>query len=127
MGVEQSKRRAWAWRFAGAIVMRTARRIKGKCIGFMAIDSILELDFDQDVPHSITLAAVNCSSCHEEEGQAYVQSVHSRAKSKGMDIQCYACHGYHYVVSLAAKSVLERENKSCLKIIKILQKIYLLN
>lgn len=76
---------------------------------------ITQLDFDQEVPHSVSLAPVNCLTCHESEGQAYTQSVHKRASNKGMDIQCYACHGYHDVVSLAAKSVLERENNSCLK------------
>jgi predicted CXXCH cytochrome family protein len=58
---------------------------------------------------------VNCDECHEEEGEAYMNSVHKKAGGKGITIPCYACHGYHYVTHLEADSVFERENAFCLK------------
>lgn len=76
---------------------------------------IEELDYDQDVPHPVSLAVVNCDYCHEEEGEAYLNSVHKKAGGKGITIPCYACHGYHYVTHLEANSVFERENAFCLK------------
>ena len=76
---------------------------------------IEELNFDNEVPHSVSLAAVNCDGCHEDAGKAYVDSVHKKAGGKGITIPCYACHGYHYVTYLEANSVLERENGFCLK------------
>ena len=76
---------------------------------------IVALDSSQDVPHSLTLAPVECGSCHEAETTAYRQGVHQQASGKGMTIQCYACHGYHDVVSGENRPVLERENRSCLK------------
>lgn len=76
---------------------------------------ITELNFDEDVPHSTALAQVDCADCHEGEAEAYIKSVHQELSGKGIDIQCYACHGYHYITSAAVKSVKERENKSCLK------------
>ena len=76
---------------------------------------ISELNMDNDVPHEVELAPVVCSTCHEEEGEAYTHSVHYQASKKGMNIQCYACHGYHFVKSQKSKPVLERENSSCLK------------
>ena len=86
--------------------------------GISCIDchtDITELNFDNDVPHSAELAPVVCFSCHEDEAEAYLKSVHHKASKKGMNIQCYACHGYHFVKSTVNKPVLERENKSCLK------------
>lgn len=76
---------------------------------------IATLDSAQDVPHSLTLAPVNCGSCHEAEAVEYRKGVHQQASSKGMTIQCYACHGYHDVVSGEHRPVIERENRSCLK------------
>ena len=76
---------------------------------------IEELNWDNDVPHPTSLAMVKCDSCHEEEGEAYKDSVHKKAGGKGITIPCYACHGYHFVTYLEADSVYERENGFCLK------------
>jgi len=76
---------------------------------------IEKLDYSTEVPHSTSLAAVNCSSCHEAEGEAYMNSVHRKAQGKGINIPCYACHEYHYVERLEGASVTERENAFCLK------------
>ena len=76
---------------------------------------IEELNWDNDVPHPVALAMVNCDECHEEEGEAYLDSVHKKASGKGITIPCYACHGYHFVTHLEADSVFERENAFCLK------------
>lgn len=86
--------------------------------GIQCVDchsDITQLDSSQEVPHSLALALVNCAGCHENEAAQYAQGVHQRASSKGMTIQCYACHGYHDVVSSENRPVLERENRSCLK------------
>jgi len=76
---------------------------------------IEELNWDNEVPHKTALEMVDCDGCHEEEGEAYLDSVHKKAGGKGITIPCYACHGYHYVTHLEAESVLERENKFCLR------------
>ena len=76
---------------------------------------IEELNYDNEVPHETALQMVNCDECHEEEGEAYLDSVHKKAGGKGITIPCYACHGYHYVTHLEAESVVDRENKFCLK------------
>jgi hypothetical protein len=78
-------------------------------------DDIEELDWDSEVPHPTSLAMVHCENCHEEEGEAYLDSVHKKAGGKGITIPCYACHGYHFVTHLESDSVFERENKFCLK------------
>ena len=86
--------------------------------GIQCVDchaDITELAADQDVPHSLRLAPVDCAGCHESEATAYQKGVHQQASIKGMTIQCYACHGYHDVVSTENRPVLERENRSCLK------------
>ncbi|MGW8286841.1 MAG: cytochrome c3 family protein [Desulfobulbales bacterium] len=76
---------------------------------------IEELNWDNEVPHSTSLAMVKCDYCHEEEGKAYLDSVHKKAGGKGITIPCYACHGYHFVTHLDADSVFQRENQFCLK------------
>ena len=76
---------------------------------------IEELNWDNEVPHPTSLAMVDCEGCHEDEGEAYLDSVHKKAGGKGITIPCYACHGYHFVTHLEADSVFERENKFCLK------------
>ena len=76
---------------------------------------IEELNWDNDVPHPVSLAMVNCDECHEAEGDAYLDSVHKKAGGKGITIPCYACHGYHFVSHLEADSVFERENAFCLR------------
>lgn len=77
--------------------------------------AIDHLDTDSEMPHGTALAAPQCYSCHEEEGEAYRNSVHFKASRKGVTIPCYACHGYHYVTRLEGNNVLERENHFCLK------------
>ena len=76
---------------------------------------IEELNYDNDIPHAARLKAVNCTMCHEEEGEAFMESVHVKIRGKGITMQCYACHGYHYVTRLGSSSVAERENLFCLK------------
>lgn len=86
--------------------------------GITCIDchaDIEELDWDSEVPHPTSLAMVHCENCHEEEGEAYLDSVHKKAGGKGITIPCYACHGYHFVTHLESDSVYERENKFCLR------------
>lgn len=93
---------------------RSVHNINGiQCVDCHA--DIVSLDMDQDVPHSLTMALVNCGGCHEAETAGYQMGVHHQASSKGITIECYACHGYHDVVSTENQPVLERENKSCLK------------
>ena len=76
---------------------------------------ITELNYDEEVPHSAKLAPVNCGNCHDEETEAYENSVHRKAGGKGIQIPCYACHDYHYVRPLEGYTVIERENEFCLK------------
>ena len=76
---------------------------------------IEELNWDNEVPHNTALEMVDCDGCHEEEGEAYLDSVHKKASGKGITIPCYACHGYHFVTHLEAESVFERTNSFCLK------------
>ncbi len=76
---------------------------------------IEELNYDNEIPHKAHLEPVNCTACHEAEGEAFSQSVHMEIRGKGITMQCYACHGYHYVKRLASASVAERENLFCLK------------
>lgn len=76
---------------------------------------IEELNFDEDVPHKVDLAPANCTSCHEEQGRAFINSSHMRARRKGIVMNCYACHDYHYVRHLEAASVTERGNTFCLR------------
>ncbi|MDA3971426.1 MAG: hypothetical protein PF442_08740 [Desulfobulbaceae bacterium] len=73
------------------------------------------LDYDNEVPHAVNLAQVDCAACHEEEASAFGNSVHSKIRGKGITMTCYACHDYHYVSHLAAASVAERENNFCAK------------
>lgn len=96
------------------VFQRSVHNINGiQCVDCHA--DILSLDMDKELPHSLTLAPVNCGGCHEAETAGYQQGVHHQASSKGVTIQCYACHGYHDVVSTENQPVRERENKSCLK------------
>ncbi|MDA3785977.1 MAG: cytochrome c3 family protein [Deltaproteobacteria bacterium] len=86
--------------------------------GIMCIDchaDIAELNYDNDVPHAKNLAPVACSSCHEEEQDAFANSVHTQISSKGITMTCYACHDYHYATPLAAASVAQRDNNFCAK------------
>lgn len=76
---------------------------------------IASLNWDNDVPHAVELAPVLCESCHAEVGEAYANSVHKKAGSKGVTIPCYACHAYHDTTPLAMATVSERQNSFCLK------------
>lgn len=76
---------------------------------------ITELDMDQEVPHSVNLAPVDCGSCHDEVSEAYANSVHKKASHKGVSIPCYACHEYHDTTRLAMATVSERQNSFCRK------------
>ena len=76
---------------------------------------IEELNFDEDVPHKVDLAPATCTSCHEEQASAFISSSHMKARRKGIVMNCYACHDYHYVRHLEAASVTERGNTFCLR------------
>lgn len=96
------------------LFLRSVHNVNGiSCVDCHS--DIDKLDMDKDVPHPTSLAAVQCDNCHENEATAYQNSVHKKAGGKGINIPCYACHGYHYVSDLEAESVLERENGFCLK------------
>jgi hypothetical protein len=47
---------------------------------------IEELNWDNEVPHPTSLAVVDCDGCHEDEGEAYLDSVHKKAGGKGITI-----------------------------------------
>jgi predicted CXXCH cytochrome family protein len=73
------------------------------------------LDFEQELPHRKELAPVRCTTCHADEGDAFIDSVHMRARNKGISMSCHACHDYHYAGHREAASVAERGNDMCLK------------
>jgi hypothetical protein len=59
--------------------------------GITCIDchsDIEELNWDNEVPHPTSLAVVDCDGCHEDEGEAYLDSVHKKAGGKGITIPC---------------------------------------
>jgi len=76
---------------------------------------IEELNWDEEVPHALYLETVNCTSCHEDSGEEFKNSVHMKMRTKGITMTCYACHGYHYVQQMEGASVAERTNSICLK------------
>ncbi len=86
--------------------------------GITCIDchtDIEELNWDEELPHKMYLEPVVCTTCHEEEGEAYKKSVHMEILKKGITMRCYACHGYHYVEYSETATVAERGNNYCLK------------
>lgn len=76
---------------------------------------IEELNWDEEVPHALTLKKVYCVDCHEDTAEEYKDSVHMQIHKKGITMNCYACHGYHYVQDMENASVTERTNTFCLK------------
>jgi len=76
---------------------------------------IASLDYNENVPHAKKLQPVLCTTCHAEEGDAFMHGVHMKARRKGITMSCSACHDYHYVTLLAGESVAERENGFCLR------------
>lgn len=76
---------------------------------------IEELNYEEDLPHKAYLEPVCCANCHEEEGEAFKNSVHMEILKKGITMTCYACHGYHYVMRMEGALLAERENEYCLK------------
>ncbi len=78
---------------------------------------ITELNYDQEVPHPVPVAFVNCTDCHDEEGTAYEESVHAAARVKGVKGApiCYNCHDFHYTKYLYGDTVVQLENKFCLR------------
>jgi predicted CXXCH cytochrome family protein len=48
---------------------------------------IEELNWDNEVPHPTSLAVVDCDGCHEDEGEAYLDSVFERENKF-----CLKCH-----------------------------------
>jgi len=76
---------------------------------------IKKLDYSDEVPHQKRLEPVQCTLCHEEEAAAFRDSVHMKIRGKGITMNCYACHGYHYVTRQESLSVVERVNNVCAK------------
>ncbi len=78
---------------------------------------IEELNYEKEVPHPVPVASVDCTDCHDEEGTAYEESVHAKARAKGIKDAptCATCHQYHYTPYLAAYTVREKEDLFCLK------------
>ncbi|RLD94534.1 MAG: hypothetical protein DRI93_03805 [Aquificota bacterium] len=80
--------------------------------------SITELNYEEEVPHPIKLEGVHCSDCHDEEAEAYSESVHAKARETGNKKAptCQMCHtNYHYVRPITADTVTERENAFCVR------------
>jgi hypothetical protein len=76
---------------------------------------IINLNYEEEVPHKKQLEPVNCTMCHDATGAAFKQSVHMQIRGKGITMNCNACHGYHYVTRQESLSVAERTNNSCEK------------
>jgi len=53
------------------------------------------------LPHNKALKAVDCSSCHTDEGVLYKKSMHYKAIEQGhaLAAACQDCHGTHYILS----------------------------
>lgn len=54
----------------------------------------------KDLPHDTPLAKVKCGSCHSDEQQQYVKSLHGRALARGDALapRCVSCHGNHEIL-----------------------------
>ncbi len=78
---------------------------------------IEKLNYEKEVPHPVPVAPVNCADCHDEESAAYEESVHAKAKAKGIKgaPTCATCHQYHYTPYLAAYTVKEKRDLFCSK------------
>jgi len=78
---------------------------------------ISELNYEKEVPHSVPLAPVDCSACHEEESDAYAESVHAKARKKGIKNapNCASCHQYHYTFYISVYNVKEKKKLFCSK------------
>lgn len=75
---------------------------------------IKSLNYNDEVPHPKRLREVDCTECHEEQGNTFIHSVHGEVQGKGIIMRCYACHDYHYSTHQEALYVSER-NKTCLQ------------
>ena len=76
---------------------------------------IEELNEDEDVPHPVPLKHVDCSQCHDEEQEAYGESIHADAADEDdpSSPTCAGCHGNHYIQSTQNLTVAEREQAFC--------------
>ena len=76
---------------------------------------IEKLNEDEDVPHPVPLKPVDCSQCHEDEQEAYANSVHAEVAEEGDPDSptCAGCHGNHYIQSPQHLMVKEREEAFC--------------
>ncbi|MFQ6082647.1 MAG: cytochrome c3 family protein [Candidatus Aminicenantia bacterium] len=54
------------------------------------------------MPHKKKLSPVNCSTCHQEEADTYIQSIHGeRFKVGDPDVPtCTTCHGKHNILEI---------------------------
>jgi nitrate/TMAO reductase-like tetraheme cytochrome c subunit len=66
---------------------------------------IEELNWDEEIPHSLELERVYCVFCHDKAAEEFKNSVHMKMRTKGITMTCYACHGYHYVQQMEGASV----------------------
>ena len=76
---------------------------------------IEKLNEDEDVPHPVPLKPVDCSQCHDEEQEAYSDSVHADVAEEGDPDSptCAGCHGNHYIQPIKNLTVPEREAAFC--------------
>ncbi len=63
------------------------------------VDCHKDLAATADFPHASQLAAVNCASCHDDQGASYRDSIHGRARNEAgltkAAPSCANCHGSH--------------------------------
>jgi cytochrome b subunit of formate dehydrogenase/uncharacterized protein with PIN domain len=59
-----------------------------------------DLEGKKEFPHPAKLAAVDCGTCHADEKQQYVESLHGRAAKRGDPLapHCEDCHGTHNIL-----------------------------
>lgn len=54
----------------------------------------------KEFPHPETLNPVDCTVCHDKEGEAFYASIHGRALKRGAPYAptCWECHGHHSIL-----------------------------
>jgi cytochrome b subunit of formate dehydrogenase len=59
-----------------------------------------DLEGKKEFPHPAKLTAVDCGTCHADEKQQYVESLHGRAAKRGDPLapHCEDCHGTHNIL-----------------------------
>ena len=58
-----------------------------------------DLAGEESFPHSDDLMPVDCSACHDREGEDFKRSIHATGITEsGASVECKDCHGYHYIL-----------------------------